>query len=279
MLYFTDILRSANIDANKVKLLRHPLSKPDVFEYYQADRIREFTAHQDKNFSIAYPYWAVFLGEEGTLSRFYALYKMDGWVPDTQAAIEPGELHPESFTGQYAYYHLETLHDLDEYKNKLLIDWGNSTRMWHQKGTTPKPIRAILPNFKEVFPGFENIILSFDELENIIESPTIYAEWKAALSSINAIYLIVNRENGKQYVGSAYGEDGLWGRWSCYINTKHGGNKEMIDDLAATPDHYHFFQFSILQILPKTVTAEEVIHTEALYKKKLLTISFGMNKN
>ena len=45
------------------------------------------------------------------------------------------------------------------------------------------------------------------------------------------------------------------------------------------PDRYQFFQFSILQLLPKTATDEEVIHTESLWKKKLLSISFGMNDN
>ena len=40
-----------------------------------------------------------------------------------------------------------------------------------------------------------------------------------------------------------------------------------------------YFQFSILQILPKTVTDDEVIHTESLWKQKLRTIEFGMNDN
>ena len=45
------------------------------------------------------------------------------------------------------------------------------------------------------------------------------------------------------------------------------------------PDRYHNFQFSILQILPKTLTADEVIAIESRYKKKLLSIQFGMNDN
>jgi len=34
------------------------------------------------------------------------------------------------------------------------------------------------------------------------------------------------------------------------------------------PDRYKQFQFSILQILPKTMTKDSVIKTESLYKKK-----------
>ena len=43
---------------------------------------------------------------------------------------------------------------------------------------------------------------------------------------------------------------------------------------------YTHFQFSILQLLPKAVTPDEVIQTETLWKKKLLTYEpFGMNQN
>jgi len=94
-----------------------------------------------------------------------------------------------------------------------------------------------------------------------------------------AIYLIEDTETGKQYVGSAYGKDGLFGRWLCYVTTHHGGNKGMREVICDFPDRYHDFQFSILQILPKTLTDEEVIHIESLWKSKLLSIRFGMNDN
>ena len=56
-------------------------------------------------------------------------------------------------------------------------------------------------------------------------------------------------------------------------------NKLMKELICDYPERYHYFQFSILQILPKTATDDEVIQTESLYKKKLLTIPFGMNDN
>ena len=122
-------------------------------------------------------------------------------------------------------------------------------------------------------------IHTYDELKEIVENPTIYEAWHTALSSVNAIYLIVDRETGKQYVGSAYGKDGLLGRWSCYVNSLHGNNKLMKELICTHPERYHHFQFSILQILPKTATDDEIIQTESLYKKKLLSIPFGMNDN
>jgi len=52
--------------------------------------------------------------------------------------------------------------------------------------------------------------------------------------------------------------------------------KELLDNY---PDRYKQFQFSILQILPKTMTKDSVIKTESLYKKKLMSIRFGLNEN
>jgi hypothetical protein len=151
--------------------------------------------------------------------------------------------------------------------------------MWHQKGTTEKPVISIQPDEKKVFTGFENLVKTYDELKEIIDNREVYEAWHTALSSVYAIYLIVDTETGKQYVGSAYGENGLLGRWSVYVQTRHGNNKEMKQVVCKYPERYHAFQFSILQILPKTLTDDEVVQIETLWKKKLLTNKFGMNDN
>jgi hypothetical protein len=39
------------------------------------------------------------------------------------------------------------------------------------------------------------------------------------------------------------------------------------------------FQFSILMLLPKTITPDEAIKKERLFKNKLGTNSFGLNNN
>ena len=83
--------------------------------------------------------------------------------------------------------------------------------------------------------------------------------WESALSTVNAVYLIVDRENGRKYVGSAYGKGGLLGRWTHYMKSLHGDNKLMKELLCDYPDRYTHFQFSILQLLPKAVTPDEVI--------------------
>ena len=53
----------------------------------------------------------------------------------------------------------------------------------------------------------------------------------------------------------------------------------MKEKLKQHPERYKNFQFSILQILPKNLSDEQVVQTESLWKKKLLSLQFGMNDN
>lgn len=54
------------------------------------------------------------------------------------------------------------------------------------------------------FPGFEDIDLSFEELETVVRNTR--PDWKAALASVKGVYLISDTKTSKRYVGSAYGD-------------------------------------------------------------------------
>ena len=271
ILSFSDILRKVNIDPARVKLIRHALTDKGFKECYDKHMVYEYTCHQKDSFSRGYEYWAVFISDHGTLARFFALYHVGDSVPDTPERI-PQNLpacEVAGYKGLAAVFDLQRVVELEEYEEKLVVDWGKSTRMWHQKGSTEKPVVSIQPDKKKVFSGFENLVLSYDELKEIVTNQAIYEAWHTAFSSVYAVYLIVDTVSGKQYVGSAYGD----------VETGHGGNKRMKELLEQYPDRFRKFQFSILQILPKTVTEDSVIETEALYKKKLVSIQFGLNDN
>ena len=85
--------------------------------------------------------------------------------------------------------------------------------------------------------------------------------------------------DGKQYVGSAYGKEGILQRWAVYVNSYHGDNKKIKALLKEYPERYKDFQFSILQICSKSMSDDEIIDLESLYKKKLGTRKFGLNEN
>jgi len=281
ILYFSDVLKKVGLNPARVKLIRHVLSDKGFRACYEAGKVYEYTCHQKTNFSQSYDYWITFISGKGTLAKLTGCYKVKGSVPDTPDHIPVGvpDIEATAFKGHFAYFDLEPLDILREYENRLVVDWGKGARSWAQKGTTEKPIVAIQPDPKEVFSGFENLILSYDKLKTIIDDNITYGEWHIALSSVNAIYLIIDRETGQQYIGSSYGEGGLLERWACYVTTQHGNDKKIRELICNYPERYHHFQFSILQILPKTVTEKEATKIETLYKNKLLSKKFGMNSN
>jgi len=281
LLHFTDILKKAGLDPAKVKLIRHSLGDKDFSKCYYSEpqMVWEYTRIQKPGFSKGYDYWCVFVSGEGTTARLFACYKANGAVSATPDLEPAGFPLKGRFEGKYDYFDLEPVDNLKEYEHRLVIEWGRAALSWHQKGTTEKDVWAIDSPVKKPFIGYDKVVLTYAELKEVVENKDVYELWQAALSAVNAVYLIVDTKSGQQYVGSAYGKDGLLGRWRIYVDSLHGHNKLMKEVICAHPDRYKFFQFSILQILPKTLTDDEVIHTESLWKEKLQSIRFGMNDN
>lgn len=60
------------------------------------------------------------------------------------------------------------------------------------------------------FPGYDNVLLPFSMLELLVNNQK--QDWRVALENVKGIYVIVDKHNGKKYVGSAYGESGIWSR-------------------------------------------------------------------
>lgn len=131
----------------------------------------------------------------------------------------------------------------------------------------------------EAFCGYENINHGFSQLEAIFKQNK--QDWKAALQNVKGVYLIVDTKNGKMYVGSAYGESGIWSRWSSYIGTGHGWNDELTAVIRKNGIDYarNNFRFSILEYRSMKTDDDVLIKREKYWKKVLLSRHFGYNKN
>ena len=147
-------------------------------------------------------------------------------------------------------YELEETNLFSDLKGRLIIDWGTSTQSWYQSTSVRKPVVAVYNQEKYAFEGYENCIYSFDKLKEIAEDMGIgvYEDHYKALSRVKGVYLIVDTTDGRQYVGAAYNDEGIIGRWAVYVSTHHGRNKKMIQLLEEDPDRYKKFRFSILKI-------------------------------
>jgi len=101
--------------------------------------------------------------------------------------------------------------------------------------------------------------------------------WRTALENQKGVYLITDVSNGKRYVGSAYGENMILGRWLSYVRTGHGGNVGLKD---MTFEHIkQNFRYSILDIYKSSTDDKVIINRESWWKEVLLSREYGYNKN
>ena len=128
------------------------------------------------------------------------------------------------------------------------------------------------------FLGFDQVNIDYKTLKHIVSDNVL--SWKTALSNVKGIYLIVDTASGKQYVGSAYGDECIWQRWCNYAKDGHGGNVELKELLKINGDEYKYnFKYSILEVCNMNLGAEYIISRETHWKEVLLSRIFGLNKN
>lgn len=286
-LYLSDIMRRAGLNPNEVMLIRHSLGHKRFKKCYLVDKmhkgiVQEYTRQQADRFAIGSKYWLVFISGEGTTAKFYGCYKVTGApVKSNKSMANPLFPLQEVYEDDITYlYPLEETDIMSDMQDKLIIEWGKATTAWYQRGKKEKQVLSIQMSQKKTFEGFDTLILSYDELKEIVEDSVLYANWHTAMTSVYAVYLISDRKSGKLYVGSASSADGgLLARWASYVKTRDGGNSLIKELLDKEPERYHDFQFSILQILPKTMVKDDVIKVENLWKNKLLSREFGLNDN
>lgn len=140
----------------------------------------------------------------------------------------------------------------------------------------------ILPSILDgiEFPGYDNVCLSYKQLSIIVHRHK--RDWIAALENQKAVYIITDKNSGKQYVGSAYGENGmLLQRWSNYVNNGHGGNKilkSIYDDLGFDYIKSNF-QYAILENYNARVDKHIILERESWWKETLGSRAYGLNAN
>ncbi len=159
------------------------------------------------------------------------------------------------------------------------------------KGRKPESMLAtmsvaeILPEsyIGEEFPGYANINHSYTTLEKLWQDSK--PDWMAALIHCQGVYLITDTNTGLRYVGSAYGEEGIWSRWGNYFRTGGHGNNKLLKKLLALENNgvdyaRKYFQISLLEQASSRDSEQYVIKRESYWKDVLLSRSkFGLNDN
>ena len=233
----------------RIKLVRHQDSRFDLRMYYQRGWLDYYQAWQGRPVFDAVDLIVSFLGDRGARSLLLGAYEVGGrCAPGPPPEGWPAAEHDDPNDG--VFYALKRLPT--EFDGRLVIDWGKATRSWVQN-YNPKEILELLPaGYVAEFPGFMEFVLSFRDLTQIVKNPDANREWHRLLASVAGVYLMVDTATGAQYVGSAYGKDGIIGRWKSYVATGHAGNDQLKTLLATAPGAQHRFLFSVLQTLPQS---------------------------
>src|SRR6266542_2184863 len=220
-----DLLRLQGFDLNsRFKLVRHQAAGFDLHDYLRRGWLEAYQGFQHRPVLDNLDFIVAFLGVGRTQARFVGVYEIVGRKPGNAGYVPEGCPHPEWLDLPY-FYEARRLPGYEELEHRVVIEWGKGTRRWDQWPTN-KPVVELLRKGQLLrpFDDYLGFTLTYSELKFLVSEPETNKEWRARLSAVAGVYLILATTTGEQYVGSAHGVDGFWGRWASYRNNGHGGN-------------------------------------------------------
>lgn len=188
----------------------------------------------------------------------------------------------------WVYYKVGLSNEGKTLIGRLKIRWVKDARAKGRKPETmlsSMTVAEILPEMYagEDFPGYTNINHSYAILEKLwLDSKP---DWVSALSNCHGVYLITDIETGMRYVGSAYGEEGIWSRWGNYFKTGGHAHNKLLKNLlrakAGGADYARkYFRISLLEQASSRDSEQYIIQRESYWKEVLLTRGrYGLNEN
>ena len=278
-IFFNSLLTQVGLTLPDVRLLRHQDTRADKgkspYELWRDDRAKfdQYQSVQERvrREHLKAQYWASFVGQTDSQTLFVGLFSVKYTGPlkrDTPRICTSGMDRPAT----HDFYELSLDDRLREFIGKLFISWGEGARSWIQRPDNQnKVIAELRPEEKEPeFPGFLKFISNLSK----IEADVLPKQWKDILEISRGVYLLTCPKTKEQYVGSAYGEGGFWGRWQ--VHAKTGGYGDAVKLKSRDPSDY---QVTILEVVGTSTTNDEIIQIEKQWKEKLRTKEMGLNGN
>lgn len=266
------LFQAAGLAPEDVVVIRHTLN-PDGLKT-RADamgpNLLAYAREQGRNgkFPAKPPkIWLNFLATGGWRARFLTAFE------------NHGEVEAEG-TDRLRFFALRPSPVLSALADRLVIEWTKDAVNWAKSGAaaTSLPVIEIADAQTEPFPGFDSLLIGFDELQAVVADDR-YEQWRTALRSVQGIYLIADTRTGKLYIGKADGAERILGRWSEYAKNGHGGNVALRELAGADASYARHFQFSILRVFSPSAPPAQVDAAETHYKKALLSRRTGHNRN
>lgn len=290
------LLLAKDIDPKTVIVMRHRPSEPKlakVIGWLAAEKPECYNAYQQTQGPAVEKamqglsgrgYIASFIAYGSGRALFIGLYKIAGTTPLTPRgywSVPAYRFLKDNFNmiglpelrrhDTILWFDLKLAKHYQEWMGKLVIKWPPPDRSWWRRAE--RNVMEVVAIHEEsvlelAMPPWDAINISWNELS------VLPSKWRAALAQWRGIYFIFDESDGKAYVGSAYGDENIYGRWAKYAASGHGGNKLL------KKRHPHNFRFTILQRVSPDMDADEVIRLESSWKERLHTRHpFGLNEN
>jgi hypothetical protein len=279
------VLDGTEIGVHQIGVARHVPNQPElqralpwlaaekheIYNAYQQAQRPGATILRSANYlvsCISYGKDALYVGTYKITGQRLMLFDEYWKIPANQELRRLG-MSWDNEDADVIWFDLEIQANLGEWKGKLVFGWppGRRWDRWLDGGQFP--VKAILEDsaLDRHMPAWDRLVLTWAELQNLP------SRWVAALEQWRGVYLIHDRFDGKAYVGSAYGDQNLYGRWLNYAASGDGGNRLLRSRNA------EYFLFSILQRVSPDMEPKQVIGVEATWKDRLHTREFGLNLN
>lgn len=273
------VLRHTPKEASLARLLPRLISeRPELFDCYQSTHGGRTEASLKRA-----RYAASFIGNGADTALFVGLYDLVAQREISLAECRARPLHRElvalgmaedpgsSLDSKVLEFELRLTEWHEEWRGRLIIKWPPPAVGWFRfadRNIFRIEAIAVENMLSPPMPEWNHFTPEWVELALL---PT---SWRAKLSQWRGIYLIIDRSDGLQYVGSAYGSENILQRWQSYATTGHGGNKLL---KGRNPAH---FRFSILERLSPDTPDAEVVGIENGWKDRLRSRwPNGLNEN
>jgi hypothetical protein len=270
MLSLLDIPTLKKLPFGKYKIHLATGTNPTPFNAFLEGKFKEWQAQQNgRNFEC--DTIISLIGLEVDQWLFAGVYRVLGITKGTESPY---------------LYETELLPGQDDLIGRVIVRYQRPSRasyIWGHKYAQHLEVLEIKRERVSIepFPGYNNVVLDHARLRVVVslQEPT----WKSALSHVKGVYLIADASNGKAYVGSATGAEGIWQRWEMYAAIGHGWNVQLCELLDVIKgkgaEHASNFRYSILEIADSHATVEFIKDRESHWKRILLTGTWGYNSN
>ncbi|MDA0284746.1 MAG: GIY-YIG nuclease family protein [Planctomycetota bacterium] len=280
------LLHEVSVDPASTLVLRHRPREPElrrVLPWLAAEQPAVYNAYQqwqtpkvEKQLCKA-SHLVSLIGSSPARALFVGIYEVRGnrltSRADRRKVKSFRELEKYGLVeqgGESRQFDLRLTDHFQKWSGKLVLRWPPPEIAWSRWAKNNEfGVHSIFEEsaLTPEMPDWRELVFTWNDLHVI---PT---NWRSALSEWRGVYFILDVSDGQGYVGSAYGNNNIRGRWENYAKSGHGGNKGL---KLRKPEN---LRFSILERVSPDTSPESVIRLESSWKDRLHTRKYGLNEN